>query len=495
MTASSPRSYRFPRPEQRGVLLGLRPPQVAVLGCAVTLAIAAVMAVPSATGLILGFVVVLVGAPAAVVRVEGKTLDEWLPILARWTLVLGRRRKTWISGAPTQGDSAEVEWAEPPPPLAGVKLLRVRRPGDAEIAVVADRRTGMYSSVIACKGQPFALLDSAEQDRLAALWGQALASFAQEGSPVARLAWVERALPEEGDALAAYLDEHATVEAEHPAYASYRGLIEAAGPVTQAHETYLVLSVGGPRARRAMRQAGGGDAGACEVLVREVSTLVERLRRAEVEVADIADARHLAAVVRSAFDPSSIRPIGARSRREPSRAGASGRNAWPLATRVEWDHYRTDSGVHATFWVAEFPRRDVDAAFLFPLLLYPSGMRSVAVVMEPVPPSKAARAVESAHASHVADEKLRGKAGYLPSARRRKEHDAILEREAELAEGHAEYRFSAYVTVTAPTVDQLEFAVGEAEQRAFDAGLELRRLYGEQDDAFTYTLPLARGLR
>lgn len=27
-----------------------------------------------------------------------------------------------------------------------------------------------------------------------------------------------------------------------------------------------------------------------------------------------------------------------------------------------WDHYRADSGLHATFWVAELPRRDVHAA-------------------------------------------------------------------------------------------------------------------------------------
>jgi hypothetical protein len=223
--------------------------------------------------------------------------------------------------------------------------------------------------------------------------------------------------------------------------------------------------------------------------------LTERLRQAEIDVAAVLDPRHLAAVLRSAFDPRALRPLAARARRDPVRPGPTGRNTWPLATRVEWDHYRTDSGVHATYWVAELPRREVGAAFLFPLLLQPTAMRSVAVVMEPIPPSAAARAVESAHATHLADEELRAKAGYLPSARRRKEHEAILAREAELADGHAEYRFSAYVTVTGRNVDELEHAAGEIEQLGYDSGLELRRLYGEQDTAFTYTLPLARGLR
>ena len=135
------------------------------------------------------------------------------------------------------------------------------------------------------------------------------------------------------------------------------------------------------------------------------------------------------------------------------------------------------------------------AGFLAPLLVRTTAMRSVAVVAEPVPPSVAARAVEAAHASHVADEELRAKAGYLPSARRRRTHEDLLAREAELAAGHAEYRFSAFVTVSALDRTGLEAAGAEVENLAADAGLELRRLYGEQDVAFTYTLPLARGLR
>jgi hypothetical protein len=145
--------------------------------------------------------------------------------------------------------------------------------------------------------------------------------------------------------------------------------------------------------------------------------------------------------------------------------------------------------------MAELPRRDVNAAFLHPLLIRPSGSHAVAVVMEPVPPSKAARAVESAHAAHVADEDLRSKAGYLPSARRQREHEAILAREAELSEGHAECRFSGYVSVSALDAAGLDHAAAEIEQLGYDAQVELRRLYGEQDEAFTFTLPLGRGLR
>jgi hypothetical protein len=51
------------------------------------------------------------------------------------------------------------------------------------------------------------------------------------------------------------------------------------------------------------------------------------------------------------------------------------------------------------------------------------------------------------------------------------------------------------VTVSAPDEEGLERACAEVEHAAQQARLELQRLYGEQDSAFTFTLPLGRGLR
>ncbi len=494
--APAVRGFRFPRPDHRAVLLGLRTPQVAILGTSVIMAVALLMAVPSILGLAGAMVAFAIGVPAALVRVNGRALDEWVPVVARWQATRAGGRQRWVSPVPLLGDTTERgEGAAPPPPLAGVTLLRVTRSAGGEVAVVKDGRSGTYSAVISCRGQAFALLDDREQERLCALWGQALAGFAHEGSTVSRLSWVERTIPEDSDALEAYLVDNAVVGLEHPAYASYVELIAEAGPVSQRHETYVVISVGGPRAKKAIRQAGGGDRGGCEVLLRELTTLTERLRQADLDVDDVLSSRQLAGVLRVAFDPGSARSLAERARRDRQHAGTSGRNAWPMATESSWDHYRSDSGFHATYWMAELPRRDVDAAFLHPLLIRPSGNHAVAVVMEPVPPSKAARAVESAHAAHVADEDLRSKAGYLPSARRQREHEAILAREAELSEGHAECRFSGYVSVSALDAAGLEHATGEVEQLGYDAQVELRRLYGEQDAAFTFTLPLGRGLR
>ena len=73
--------------------------------------------------------------------------------------------------------------------------------------------------------------------------------------------------------------------------------------------------------------------------------------------------------------------------------------------------------------------------------------------------------------------------------------EAVACREEELAEGHAAVRFAGYVTVSARTLDELEHHCSEIEHAAQMSTLELLRLYGPQAAAFTYTLPLCRGLR
>jgi hypothetical protein len=115
--------------------------------------------------------------------------------------------------------------------------------------------------------------------------------------------------------------------------------------------------------------------------------------------------------------------------------------------------------------------------------------------MAPVPPYRAVREVRSARTADLADQALRARAGFLASARRDRESEGVVRREEELAEGHQEFRFSGYVTVSADDPERLVEACAETERSAQSARLELRRLFGRQAEAYTWTLPLGRGLR
>jgi hypothetical protein len=70
----------------------------------------------------------------------------------------------------------------------------------------------------------------------------------------------------------------------------------------------------------------------------------------------------------------------------------------------------------------------------------------------------------------------------------------------QLAHGHANIRYSAYVTVSVPDTgpdarDELEAAVCRVDLQAKAAPLRLERMWGQQALAFTFGLPLCRGLK
>jgi hypothetical protein len=114
--------------------------------------------------------------------------------------------------------------------------------------------------------------------------------------------------------------------------------------------------------------------------------------------------------------------------------------------------------------------------------------------MEPISPSRAIRAVQQARTADIADSELRRRGGFLSTARRAREAELVVRREGELADGHGSYRFSGYVTVTAPSATQLEEWCETTEHAAGQARLELRRLFGDQERALLCTLPFCRGL-
>jgi hypothetical protein len=166
-----------------------------------------------------------------------------------------------------------------------------------------------------------------------------------------------------------------------------------------------------------------------------------------------------------------------------------------MSAETSWSTYRSNDAWHRTYWIAEWPRIDTDPDFLAPLLLRTERTRTVSLTMEPISPLKAIRSVESARTSAAADEELRRRAGFVTTTRRAREQDALAAHERDLSDGHAFYRFAGFVTVTASAEEELEAACGEIEEAAGRSFLDVRALNGQQDVAFTYTLPLARGLK
>ena len=115
------------------------------------------------------------------------------------------------------------------------------------------------------------------------------------------------------------------------------------------------------------------------------------------------------------------------------------------------------------------------------------------MTMAPVAPLRAVRRAEHDRTSGAADVELRQRHGFAVTARTRHEHEATTRREVELAEGHAAFRFTGYLAVTADDEAALSAACSHLEQAGLQAQLELHRMYGAQEEGYTCTLPTGRG--
>lgn len=507
--ATQLRTYQFGPLEKRGFIAGLRLGQIAALVLAIVVAVAAL----SAGGLYIGFPIALLailsGAAVAWFQPGGRGIDEWIPVVGTWTVRKFLGGDKWVSPMPLFGtpdkppkkdrkDKINAIAAPLPSSLAGLTILSVPLDGGpTQIGIIKDNKNGTYTGVLAVRGQTFTLLETTEKERRLESWANVLSGFARHGSVVHRIQWIERSLPDDGDAINRYLKEARVEPDSAPTVRSYVDLLQEYGPVTQQHETYVAIQIHAAKgaAARAIKKSGGGERGACDVLLRELRSLAYQLSDAEILVDGALPPRLVARVVRTAVDPSSQHMLARRGRVNPEDAGVAPENAWPMAVETNWAWLRTDNVFHRTYWIAEWPRLGVGPDFMAPLLLRSLRMRTVALTMEPVNPVRAMREVEQQRTSYLADEQLRQRAGYLNTMRREREMESVTRREAELADGYAELRFSGYVTVTAASLDELDEACSDIEQAAQQSRLELRPLFGEQDFAFTCTLPLARGLR
>jgi hypothetical protein len=270
---------------------------------------------------------------------------------------------------------------------------------------------------------------------------------------------------------------------------SYLELIRTTTKVTQEHEILVAIEV---EARRVRDR--GVDAVA-RALVEQTERVAQGLEAAEVRVLGALSPSQLSRALRTAFDPYARSELAARELADPQQAQLNEAAAWPLGAREAWDHYRSDGALHATYWIGAWPRVDVSPMFMDSLLGRSSAVRTVAVTFEPLPPERSTREVESAITRDHADRELRRRFGQSETARHRQATEATARREAELAAGHSEVRLAGFVTVTGRDPDDLRRACAEVHEHAARARLELHRMYGQQADAFTFTLPLCRGLR
>jgi hypothetical protein len=385
--------------------------------------------------------------------VSGRTGDQWLPVVVRWST----RRLS--RGGMRRMDA-----------LCGLRVVSV---GSNGMGAVHDRRGRTLTAGLSVRGRGFALVGPDEQDRRVAGWSSVLATLAREGSLIRRVQWLAASFPDQGHGVRDYLADHTAADPASACVASYEALLSEIDADASTHDVVLTVQV---RVTKSVEMAGA-------VLQRELASLARLLPDADIEVTRILTGDDFVAWLMRTYEPHPAAAGGTTASTDP----------WPMAMQEEWARVRVDGLLHATFWVAEWPRTDVRSDFLAPLLLG-SARVTLSVVMEPLGPEKAVRKVEASRTADLADSELRRRGGFMSTARHSRESEVLVRREEELAEGHASFRYSGFITVTAATDSEMDAACDVVQHATSQARLVIRRLYGDQAGAYTCTLPLARGL-
>ena len=497
---SGPRRYEFGPPEDRSVLAGLDPLQLTAAAGGLLAAVLLLRVLPPTMGLPAALAMVTITAAGVLWQIAGRPTIAWTGALASWAWRRLRGRTRYrLNPHPTTSEAVKVE-VDVPEPLDGVTVYSYPMPW-GPVGVIQDRRAGTWVAVLQVAGQSLALADAYEKDRRLAAWGGVLAGLSRPHSPIARLQWVQHTLPDDPDALGRYLAKNHTVASGHPSLASYIQLVDTrrARRHRRAH----------PPRRRHLREEGAqGDQGGRRRPDRRVPGAAigspagrrppRRRRRTRHRDPGPPPARRHPASRHPHPPPPQRRrrprlPPGPR----PDRRGRGGGGGWVAARcgrrelgggalRRRLACHLLDRRVAPRRRARGLPRpppvrrgRHEDGG----------GDHAAAAT------GQAIRQVEAAQVAHHADEELRRRGGFLPTARRAAPHKRSPVGRPSSPTATATTASSATSPSPPPTRDQLDRSCGEVEQAAGQANLELVRLYGQQHTALTWTLPLARGLQ
>jgi hypothetical protein len=435
-------------------------------------------------------------------RVLGLSADEWIVLAVRHQIAVATNRNLFFSGAFAPRDKDGSQPMDLPGRLARLHLLEASDGLGGQIGIMHNPVDNTYTAVCRVTFPGLALIDTERQNIRVKGWAAFLRSQCKEDGAVTRISVHQRSLPDDGAALRSWTERHTSPDAPAVAVQALDELMEGAGPAATIRETYLSITLSAPRARLAVKGAGGGQIGAAAVLVREINAMAGSLSSAGLQVVEWLPPRGVAQTIRTAFDPEAQLALSARNtaaddpKWEGAEKGVDPELAGPAATETVWGLYRHDGAWTVSYQVRGFPQSEVYATFLQPLLRPRSNARrSLTLVYEPIGPAKARQELAREKTKRDAARKLRAKTGRAESEDERREAMTARAQDIARASGHGVVRLTALIAVTVTDLEQLETACAELQADASSAGLEIRRVWGAQDDAFTVAaLPLGQGL-
>ena len=465
----------FPRLASRGVLLGLSRTQVVLVAVALVVFVFAEFTRGTA-GVIAALPLWLGPIALALVPLRGRPLVEWVPVAGTWLA----RRQTGSSSqriSPMTRRSSSLA-------IPGCQGLTVVRTPELGAGLVHDATDSTLTALLPVDSSGFLLSDADEQAQDVLGWGRLLGSLSRQPAMV-RLQLFVRATPDGSAAMRRWWEQRAT--GQDWASRIVADLVTGSGAGVSATRSEVLLAVRWRAPARGRRSPRHDE-------LRSFEQYLTSFRQAAIDAGlqprAWAGPSAIGRLVRTSYDPGSVASRDkVESNGDDVLAG--------VALEERWDRVRTDSAVHAVYWVREWPRTQVHAGFLQPLVAEAGSRavhRSLTILVEPMPLGRALRDIRRSKVEHAADSARDARWGRVTDHAQVAEAEDVVRREQELVAGHAELRFVGLLAVSAPDDEQLAGACLATETAAAQAQCDIRRLAGQQAAAFLAGgVPLARG--
>lgn len=367
---------------------------------------------------------------------------------------------------------------------AGSELTEHRDTWDEPFALIAYPSTGDYVVALVTEPDGAALVDPQQVDLWVAKWGAYLAMCGGESGLVGVQVVIETA-PDSGTRLRGEVEGNVDADAPAVAQAILREVVDTYPQGAATVKAWVVLTF-------SAWLRGGGKRRTTEQVARDLAIRLPGLRQGLAETgagaAYPATARDLCEELLVAFDPAAAHRVDS-ARASGVDLGLSWDQVGPVAAQATWEDYRHDSGLSVSWEMSEAPRGEVFSSVLAHLVdAHPDVARKrVALLYRPHDSAAAATTVE--RDKKAAETRVR-EAGKRATDRDLANRDSARQAAREEAKGAGLTTLGMVVTATVTDPDRLPDAVAAVDNLSATARVGLRRVYGSQDSAFAFALPL-----
>lgn len=352
--------------------------------------------------------------------------------------------------------------------------------------------------------QGFLMLEMPERNELARNWGQVLAGFTQRDG-ITRVSLQERTVPTTILPARQFYAETVTrrgLDPESAVARNYGEVLNQSESFAVSHKNYVTLTFDLIKLQGQIKNLGGGKAGILALARIETANVTDALRSARFDVRKWLSVREWAALGRTAFDPEYL---SATQSRLQDDAGVDLAAIGPMALDEPAGKngiVRSDSGWHSTMWIHEWPRTETHVGFIEPLVFarHPNSGEAVthifSLVLTPVKTRSALKRIDDEKRTWRTNQRVKAKRNQQDSAADNADWDALIDQEQSIVAGEGEYRYGAYLTVSATSEEKLNSSLAGMRNALTRAGMEPQILYCQQAEALMVNaLPLGQGMK